>query len=110
MTGTLAVGSDHGEGPVGTPQVNITGGGVGGQYKGTESGRYPDEYGTYRYRYSFAGRDAVIAPGRIGNHVSRPRWSVPWWLGGGDNEPCNRDSREPPDQRTHSDSSCGPFT
>jgi hypothetical protein len=52
--------------------VNITWDGVGGQYKGTESGRYPDEYGTYRYRYSFAGRDAVIAPGRIGNHVSVP--------------------------------------
>ena len=63
LTGTLAVGSGHGEGPVGTPQVNITWNGVGSQYKSTESGYYTDEYGTYRYRYTFAGRDAVIAPG-----------------------------------------------
>lgn len=68
LTGSLSVGSGHGEGPVGTPPVNITWNGVGSTYKGTESGRYTDQYGsTYSYRYSFAGRDAVIAPGsRIG--------------------------------------------
>lgn len=63
LTGTLAVGSGHGEGPVGTPAVNITWNGAGESYTSTESGRYTDENGTYAYRYTFTGRDAVIAAG-----------------------------------------------
>ena len=67
LTGALEVGSGHGEGPVGTPQVNITWNGVGTLYKSTESGRYTDADGTYSYRYVFTGRDAVIGAGsRIG--------------------------------------------
>lgn len=67
LTGTLEVGGGHGEGPVGTPQVNITWNGVGSLYKSTESGRYTDAEGTYSYRYTFSGRDAVVGAGsRIG--------------------------------------------
>lgn len=56
LTGSLAVNSGHGEGPTGTPAVNIT-----------ESDSYTDGYGTSSYRYSFTGRDASIAAGsRIG--------------------------------------------
>ena len=70
LTGTLSVGSGHGEGPVGSPPVNITWNGVGSLYKSTNSGSYTGPDGTYRYRYSFAGRDAVIATGsRIGPMV-----------------------------------------
>lgn len=71
LTGTLSVGSGHGEGPVGTPAVNITWNGVGSLYKSTESGRYTDGDGaTYSYRYTFSGRDAEIAGGsRIGPMV-----------------------------------------
>jgi hypothetical protein len=70
LTGTLAVGSGHGEGPVGTPPVNITWIGVGDAFTSREAGSGTDEYGTFRYRYTFTGRDATIAAGsRIGPMV-----------------------------------------
>ena len=70
LTGTLAVNSGHGEGPTGTPAVNITWTGTGDTYSSTESGSYTDEYGSYSYRYSFTGRDATIAAdSRIGPMV-----------------------------------------
>lgn len=70
LTGTLAVGSGHGEGPVGAPPVDITWVGVGDTYTSREEGSGSDEYGSYRYRYTFTGRDADIAAGsRIGPMV-----------------------------------------
>ena len=67
LTGTLAVGSGHGEGPVGAPPVDITWTGVGDTYTTRDSGSGTDEYGSYRYSYTFTGRDADIAGGsRIG--------------------------------------------
>ncbi len=70
LTGSLAVNSGHGQGPTGTPAVSITWNGVGAAYSSTESGSYTDDYGTYSYRYSFTGREAVVASGsRIGPMV-----------------------------------------
>ena len=70
LTGTLAVGSGHGEGPVGAPAVNITWTGVGPTYTERVSGVTEDEFGTSRYRYTFTGRDAVVGAGsRIGPMV-----------------------------------------
>ena len=70
LTGTLAVGSGHGEGPLGSPPVDITWLGVGDAYTSTESGRFTDEFGTSSYRYTFRGRDAAIAAdSRIGPMV-----------------------------------------
>lgn len=61
LTGTLAVGSGHGD-TTGTPAVDITWTGVGATYSERQSGTFVDEYGTWTYRYDFTGRDAVIAP------------------------------------------------
>jgi hypothetical protein len=70
LTGTLAVGSGHGEGPVGTPPVNITWTGVGPTYTSRESGTFEDEFGTGTYRYAFTGRTATVKAGsRIGPMV-----------------------------------------
>ncbi|WP_089403510.1 hypothetical protein [Geodermatophilus saharensis] len=70
LTGTLAVGSGHGETPASAPPVSITWTGVGDIYSERQSGTFVDEYGTYRYRYDFTGRDAAVAPGsRIGPMV-----------------------------------------
>jgi hypothetical protein len=70
LTGTLAVGSGHGEGPVGAPPVAITWTATGSSYSTRESGSYTDEYATWSYRYAFTGRDAEVASGsRIG-----PMW------------------------------------
>jgi hypothetical protein len=69
LTGTLAVGSGHGD-PTVSPPVNITWTGVGATYseKVTDSG--VDEFGTYRFSYSFTGRQAVVGQGsRIGAMV-----------------------------------------
>lgn len=67
LTGTLNVVGGHDGQVLGTPRVNITWIGVGDLYKSTESGRYSDGTSSYSYRYSFSGRDAVIAEGsRIG--------------------------------------------
>jgi hypothetical protein len=69
LTGTLDV-SGHGPGPVGSPPVSITWSATGASYSSSESGRYSDEYGSYSYRYSFTGRDAVLGQGsRIGPMV-----------------------------------------
>jgi hypothetical protein len=66
LTGTLAVGDGHG-GPTAAPPVDITWNGVGSTYTSRESGSYTDQWSTYRYRYTFSGRDAVIGEGsRIG--------------------------------------------
>lgn len=70
LTGTLAVGSGHGEGPTSAPAVSITWTGVGNTYNERRSGTTVDEYGTYTYRYDFTGRDAVVGTGsRIGPMV-----------------------------------------
>jgi len=70
LTGTLAVGSGHGEGPTSAPPVSITWTGVGATYSERQSGTTVDEYGTWTYRYDFTGRDAVVTPGsRIGPMV-----------------------------------------
>ena len=70
LTGTLAVGSGHGEGPTSAPPVSITWTGVGDTYSDRQSGTFVDEYGTWTYRYDFTGRDAVVTPGsRIGPMV-----------------------------------------
>jgi hypothetical protein len=69
LTGTLAVGSGHGD-TTGTPAVDITWTGVGDTYSDRQSGTVVDEYGTWTYRYDFTGRDAVVTPGsRIGPMV-----------------------------------------
>ncbi|MBM7808867.1 hypothetical protein JOD57_004704 [Geodermatophilus bullaregiensis] len=62
LTGTLAVGSGHGE-STGTPAVDITWTGVGATYTDRESGTTVDEYGTWTYRYDVTGRDAVVTRG-----------------------------------------------
>jgi hypothetical protein len=70
LTGTLAVGSGHGEGPTSAPAVSITWTGVGNTYSERRSGTTVDEYGTYTYRYDFTGRDADVGAGsRIGPMV-----------------------------------------
>ena len=70
LTGTLAVGSGHGEGPTSAPPVSITWTSVGNTFSERQSGTTVDEYGTYTYRYDFTGRDAILAPGsRIGPMV-----------------------------------------
>ncbi|SDN10957.1 hypothetical protein SAMN05660642_04064 [Geodermatophilus siccatus] len=69
LTGTLAVGSGHGDTP-GSPAVDITWTGVGDTYSERQSGTFVDEYGTWTYRYDFTGRDAVVTSGsRIGPMV-----------------------------------------
>lgn len=69
LKGRLSVGDGHGASTAG-PAVDVVLNGVGSTYSGTESGTYTDEYGTYTYRYSFTGRDAVVADGsRIGPMV-----------------------------------------
>ena len=70
LTGTLAVGTGHGDGPVGSPPVSITWTGTGETYSSRYSGSYVSEYGTETYRYSFEGRQATIAAGsKIGPMV-----------------------------------------
>ncbi|MGY1605622.1 MULTISPECIES: hypothetical protein [unclassified Geodermatophilus] len=70
LTGTLAVGSGHGETPTSAPPVSITWTGVGDTYSERRSGTIVDEFGTWTYRYDFTGREAVVAPGsRIGPMV-----------------------------------------
>jgi hypothetical protein len=70
LNGTLAVGSGHGEGPVGSPPVNITWTGVGPTTTTRESGTTVDEFGTWTYRYTLTGREAVVSKGsRIGPMV-----------------------------------------
>lgn len=70
LTGTLAVGSGHGD-TTGTPPVDITWTAVGATYSERRSGTSVDEYGTYTYRYDFTGRDAAVTPrtSRIGPMV-----------------------------------------
>lgn len=69
LTGTLAVGDDHG-GVTGSVPVDITWVGVGSTYSERMSGTFTDEYGTYSYRYTFSGRDADVVEGsRIGQMV-----------------------------------------
>ena len=69
LTGTLAVGSGHGD-ATGTPPVDITWTAIGPTYSDRQSGTFVDEYGTYSYRYDFTGRDAALTPGsRIGPMV-----------------------------------------
>ncbi len=47
--------------------MNITWTGVGATYTSRDSGSGTDENGSYRYSYTFTGRDADIADGsRIG--------------------------------------------
>ncbi len=70
LTGKLAVGSGHGEGPTGAPPVSITWTGVGATYPERLSGVIEVEFGTSSYRYTFTGRDAEVAAGsRIGPMV-----------------------------------------
>ncbi|MGY1672217.1 hypothetical protein [Geodermatophilus sp. SYSU D00710] len=70
LTGTLAVGSGHGETSTSAPPVSITWTGVGDTYSERRSGTIVDEFGTWTYRYDFTGREAVVAPGsRIGPMV-----------------------------------------
>jgi hypothetical protein len=69
LKGQLSVGDGHGSSTA-APPVDIVLNGVGSTYSSTESGRYTDEYGTWSYRYSFSGRDAVVAAGsRIGGMI-----------------------------------------
>jgi hypothetical protein len=63
LTGNLAV-FGH-DGSTGNPAVDMTFTGIGAQYSSTESGRYNDGTTSYRYRYTFSGRDAIVS-GRIG--------------------------------------------
>lgn len=58
LTGTLEVASH--EGAPARPRVDATWTGVGSAFSETRSGTYTDEYGTYRYRYSFTGRSAAV--------------------------------------------------
>ena len=70
LTGSLSVGDAHGEGPVGTPPVNITWNGAGDLQSYSDSGRFTDEFGTYTYRYSGTSRPALVGAGsRIGPMV-----------------------------------------
>ena len=62
LTGTLAVGSGHGEGPTSAPRVSITWTGAGDTYSERVTGTGEDEFASYRYRYDFTGRDAVVEP------------------------------------------------
>lgn len=64
LTGTLAVSSGHG-GTSANPPVAITWTGVGPTFseKVTDSG--VDQFGTYRYSYSFTGRQAVVGAGSL---------------------------------------------
>lgn len=64
LTGNLSV-SDHGTGSAASPPVDMTWTGSGPLYSSTESGSFTDGGSTYRYRYSFSGRDADV-DGRIG--------------------------------------------
>lgn len=66
LTGTLNV-FGH-DGPAGTPAVNMTWTGIGSSYKSTNTYSYTDEFGTYRSRYSFSGRQADVE-GNIGPMV-----------------------------------------
>jgi hypothetical protein len=70
LTGTLAVGSGHGD-TTGSPAVDITWTGVGDTHSDRQSGTFVDEYGNWTYRYDFTGRDAVVTPrsSRIGPMV-----------------------------------------
>lgn len=69
LTGTLAVGSGHGD-TTGTPAVDITWTGIGATYSERQSGTFVDEYGSWTYRYDFTGRDAVVSQdSRIGPMV-----------------------------------------
>lgn len=69
LTGQLSVGDGHGSSTAG-PRVDVVLNSVGSTYSSTERGTSTDEYGTYTYRYSFSGRDAVVAAGsRIGPMV-----------------------------------------
>ena len=70
LTGSLAVNSGHGEGPTGTPPVDITWNGFGATYSSSERSSFTEEGRTFSYRYSFTGRDASVAAGsRIGPMV-----------------------------------------
>ena len=62
LTGELAVSAGHG-GSTAAPPVNITWTGVGSLYTSRESGTFTDEFGTGTFRYTFSGRDAVVAAG-----------------------------------------------
>lgn len=64
LTGTLSV-SDHGSGGSANPPVDMTWTGTGDLYSSKESGTFRDGDSTYRYSYSFSGRDAEV-DGRIG--------------------------------------------
>ncbi|MFP5371208.1 MAG: hypothetical protein ACLGI3_10740, partial [Actinomycetes bacterium] len=64
-----AVGDGHG-GATGAPPVDITWTGVGATSTTRDSGSGTDQYGSYRYSYTFTGRDAVLSEGsRIGPMV-----------------------------------------
>ncbi|MGY1694238.1 MULTISPECIES: hypothetical protein [unclassified Geodermatophilus] len=70
LTGTLAVGSGHGDTPTSAPPVSITWTGVGDVFSERQSGTFVDEYGTSTYRYDFTGREAAVTAGsRIGPMV-----------------------------------------
>ena len=66
LTGTLAVSDGHGT-PGASPAVDITWTGVGSTYSTRISESGVDEFGTFRYSYTFSGREAEVAQGsRIG--------------------------------------------
>ena len=61
LTGNLAVQS-HGTGAAANPPVDMTWTGAGDVYSERSSGTFTDQFGTFSYRYSFSGRNAVVAP------------------------------------------------
>lgn len=65
LTGSLVVNGGHGEGPIGTPPVNLSWTGIGGIAKETTTSTFKDENGSYSFRYSSTGRQAELS-GSIG--------------------------------------------
>jgi hypothetical protein len=65
LQGTLTVIGGHDGEVLGNPPVDMTWTGVGSSYKSSEEYTYSDGTSTYSSKYSFTGRDSVVA-GRIG--------------------------------------------
>jgi hypothetical protein len=65
LKGTLSVSDHGGGGDPANPPVDMTWTGTGSPYSSTESGTFSEGGSTFRYRYSFTGRNATIG-GRIG--------------------------------------------
>jgi hypothetical protein len=66
LTGTLAVGSGHGE-PTAAPPVDITWIGTGPTSTTRQSSTFTDQSGTFTFRYTSTDRQAQVAAGsRIG--------------------------------------------